>query len=84
MVLQCSNHGDIGSFSEMTIQIGSIRSILEEEVRNRTKFENRRVLVPVSNTEVRGAGLDGTEKDGTAGGATSSNQEDRGAGWTIR
>ena len=47
MVLQCSNQGDRGSFSEMTIEIGSIRSILEEEVRNRTKFENRRVLVPV-------------------------------------
>ena len=33
--------------SEMTIEIGSIRSVLEEEVRNRTKFENRRVLVPL-------------------------------------
>ena len=47
MVLQCSKPGDIGSFSEMTIKIGSICSILEDEVRNRTKFENRRVLVPV-------------------------------------
>ena len=47
MVLQCSNHGDRGSFSEMTIEIGSIRSIFEEEVSNRTKFKNRRVLVPV-------------------------------------
>ena len=47
MVLQCSKHGDIGSFSEMLIEIGSIRSVLEEEVRNRTKFENWRVLVPL-------------------------------------
>ena len=31
----------------MTIEIGSNRRVLEEEVRNRTKFENRRVLVPV-------------------------------------
>ena len=52
MVLQCSNHGDIGSFSEMTIEIGSIRSILEEEVRNRTKFENRRVLVQVHLNDI--------------------------------
>ena len=27
MVLQCSKHGDIGSFSEMTIEIGPIRSV---------------------------------------------------------
>ena len=39
--------GDIGLFSKMTIEIGWNRSVLEEEVRNRTKFENRRVLVPV-------------------------------------
>ena len=31
----------------MTIEIGSKRRVLEEEVRNRTKFENRRVLVTV-------------------------------------
>ena len=33
----------------MTIEIGSNRRVLEEEVRNRTKFENLRVLVPVPN-----------------------------------
>ena len=47
MLLLCSKRGDIGSFSKMTIEIGLNRSILDEEVRNRTKFENRRVLVAV-------------------------------------
>ena len=47
MLLLCSIPGDIGSFSKMTIEIGWNRSVLEEEVRNRTKFENRRVLVPM-------------------------------------
>ena len=50
MVLQCSKQGDIGSFSEMTIEIGSISKVLEEEVRNQTKFENQRVLLPVHRT----------------------------------
>ena len=39
MVLQCSKLVDKGSFLEMTIEIGSIRSVLKEVVRNRTKFE---------------------------------------------
>ena len=53
MVLQCSEPGDIGSFLEMTIEIGWIRSLLEEEVRNRTKFENRRVLALVNSKTQR-------------------------------
>jgi len=47
MLLLCSIPGDIGLFSKMTIEIGWNRSVLEEEVRIRTKFENRRVLVPL-------------------------------------
>ena len=47
MLLLCSIPGDIGLFSKMTIEIGWNRSVLEEEVRSRTKFENRRVLVPL-------------------------------------
>ena len=52
MVLHCSVPGDIGSFSEVTIEIESIRSVLEEEVHYGTKFENRSFwvgLVPNTN-----------------------------------
>ena len=44
------------TFSKMTIEIVWNRSVLEEEVRNRTKFENRRVLVPLQE---QGAGESG-------------------------
>ena len=49
---------DLGSFSEMTIEIGSIRSVLEEEIRIRTKFDNRRVLVQLDWIGLDWIGLD--------------------------